>query len=512
MADNWLDQTHPEYDAIAAREVYAWDHYTGEALDKARNEADQMQGGGYIEVAVANIAEKISQLFRKGDPSAPYLLRRAQGETLAAYKERLMISRFPRHFARIAGSMVGSINLVDSKAKRSWGALGDPEDESSFMFEFWSNVDGSGTNYPTMLNNALVKLIVSHRLWYGIDPDPVMPRALMFDTTNVKDWLEMDGRLVQSKVFERVDVRESLTETLKKRDDAYSDTWMLYGLDGFQRWKKVKGDPVLDSELSGTWDHPFYTDNLHKIKRLPIGRVEAGLSLEAGYRVAQSCNSLFNLLSDARNLLRVANHPRLRGKDVTKEQWEMIQQDILRGGNTLLGDFDFINPDPSNAKIGYGIYRDEVREVYVESFQTYEDAARERTATEINTDDTRGRRSILSVFSDAMDEFENDFLFLLEQVKFPDKPSVWGQASVQRSNDFKPIDPEATADRILDKLFPLGTDFPVEVTAELKRKIIDSFGVTIDNLDELLIESAGEEALIRAQEEAENAVLNGLEA
>ena len=512
MAKSWLDQTHPEYDEIVERDRYTWDHYTGEALDVARNEARKMGAGGSTSIMQQGrdaVDSKLKQLLKKGDPSAKYLMRRSQGEALAAYYERLMISRFPRHFSRIVGTMVGGISIVESKAKRDWGALGDPDKPGTFMYEFWRNVDGQGTNYPTLLNSILTQIIVSHHIWHYVEPNPGLPRVIVLDTANVENWVSADDRFTEVKVRERVDVRQSLREIVED-EKAYADNWLLYDVEGYERFEKMKGKEV--SLGFEPWKMPFFTDKARSLPCIPITHTKAPLSIDAGYRVAQSCNALFNMLSDVRNLLRSANHPRLRGKDVTSEQWELIRAEMAEGGNTLLGDFDYINPDPSNASVGYDIYKDEVREVYVEAFQTFEEAARERTATEIATEETRGRRSILSVFSDAVDEVENNILFNVEQTQFPDDPSKWGLATVERSNDFKPLDPEATADRIMREVFPNGIDWPETVIVEMQKKILEGYAIDVDGLDGLLAEAAGLAKTRKAQEDAAIAdlTLNGL--
>lgn len=515
---NWLTTEHPKYPGIAARETFTWDHYTGNCLDVARKAASEMVGPAGASVMQA-AKRAIEDWLRTGDPSAPYLLRRSQGEGAAAYVERLMVARYPRHFSRIIGSIVGALSQVDSKAQYTWTndageGLGDPDDEGAFMSRFWYNADGRGTNYPVLMNEARTNLLVSHELWYAVEPGEDLPRIVLFDRREVDNWLYEDRRLVETKIWAEVDNRATIREVPKPGTETEKQ-WTVYDLDGFERWR-LNAKKTPEQIGAGAWEFPFYTDETKRVRRLPVGATRVPLAYHVGYEIAKSCNALWNLHSDVRNLIRSANHPQLRGKDVTTQGVTDTLEQRRKGQNVLLGDWAFISPDPENARAGLEMYRNEVREVYVESFQAFEDAAREQTATESGHEETRGRRSILSVVTDAMDEFENDVLFMLTQIVYPARPELWGTATVERSKDFKPLDPEKEADRIMHEIFPNGVEWPEEIEVELQKRVLDGYSVEVADVDGALREAAGLSATRRAQERAAreelNAALNGLPA
>jgi hypothetical protein len=101
----------------------------------------------------------------------------------------------------------------------------------------------------------------------------------------------------------------------------------------------------------------------------------------------------------------------------------------------------------------YEIYRKETRDFYVTALQSYQDAAKQKTATEIMQDQSSGRFSFLAVLAKAMDAIENDLYRLLHQIEAPTEPSTWGEAEVERSRDFKPIDAESKADKLVKTYF-----------------------------------------------------------
>ena len=118
---------------------------------------------------------------------------------------------------------------------------------------------------------------------------------------------------------------------------------------------------------------------------------------------------------------------------------------------------------------------------YVTALQSYEDAAKQKTATEIMQEQGAGRFSFLSVLARAMDTLENDIYNLIHQIERPQEPSAWTEARVERSRDFKPVDAENKADRLMKSYFgrdavPAG----VETKTNVATAIHDLLGVDYD--------------------------------
>lgn len=446
--DLWVNLTHEEYKERARRFVYVRDHYTGDAKDKAVEKAgkltdrDTMDDAGRVTVV--------------RDKKELYLYRRAQGESVDAYVERAALSKFPRHHAAVVDSFSGSIFAVEKKADRALDAFGDLADPDSYAYRLWRNADGTGTNYPTMYKQAAGRFTNYKRVWYLVEEDTFK----WLNETSVKNWRFEDGALVELLLEEVVDGRDSIKDEYE--DPGERRRWVHYHLNGYDRYRIVKKEEGEELEriedLSGLWKFTHYDDIDGTISTIPAGYIDLPIASEPGYSMAQDANYLYNLLSDVRNLLRVANHPKLTGA-VDDDQFEATALSLMRGSNLLQGPWEYISPSPENADTGYNIYKQEVRDFFVTSHQRYNDAAREVTATEARQDDQSGRQAYLVLLSGALDELENRVLFMLAQKQFPLDSTKWLDNSVERSTDFKADDSADFADRLMRRYF----DGPVPV-------------------------------------------------
>ncbi len=452
MAKTWIESTWPGYALAVERDTYAWDTFTGEAEDKAEAAARAMADDSDIPEPRDDTSKvPVPKRRRATGPTehGTYLRRRSQGEHVDNFRERAAISRFPMHMFSLVTAFEGSLAEVADKAVVEPGLLGLASDEGAPMFTFARDCDGKGTNLGARMNEAAERLAVSHRLTYGVLP-PVSrqgsPRFLLFDTASVRDFWPRNGDPLEWLIVsEEVAVRSG-----PRSDETTRTEYILYTLDGWQRYTVERDDGDAESMVrlldEGAWSRRFR--HVDGRERLPFGRHSLNLKFHVGYRTARGNIHLYNLFSDIRNLIRVANHPAARGKDLTEDQFLTTLAQRRRGANAFWGDWDYINPDPSNADVGYRIYQNEVTDWYMTSLQQFNEAASGQSKTALQvTEDARGRRAFLSLLTEALDEIENDVRFLASQIVAPDAaPQAWMRSQITRSKDFRAIDPEALAE------------------------------------------------------------------
>jgi len=198
--------------------------------------------------------------------------------------------------------------------------------------------------------------------------------------------------------------------------------------------------------------------------------------------MAKDARYLYNLLSDIRWAMRTTSYAKLAPEEMMSEtEHEQAVDALAKGHNLLTFPANFIGPDANVFKEEYAIFKDEVRDFYVTALQSYEDAAKERTATEIMQDESEGRFSFLAVLARAMDKVEQDIYNLLHQVEVPNDPAAWEEVSVTRSRDFQPVDAENKADTLMEAAFgpnagPLGE----QGTTDVATTVGDLLGIEYD--------------------------------
>ncbi len=494
----WIEQTHEEYDERAARDTYTDDHYTGRAKAKAEAKARALTDRVLKDQATGEI--------KNVDMSSNtiYLYRRAQGETKEAYIERVMLSKYPNVHANIVDGFTGMVQAVDHKADRDLSVFGDIEDTTSFAYQLWSNSDGSGTNYTTMYSRACNMFSNFSRVWYLVEDSSYV----WLDSRDVTNWIYDEfGNLSDVIVKEMIDGREGIKDEYPDPEDRVR--YVHYHQEGYDRYRISKDETgsriaVLLEDESGTWDFPHLNEKGETV--LPIGFVDIGVDRNPGYKMAQDANYLYNLLSDTRNTLRIANYHKLRGKDVTDDEFDRSRVSLQQGSNLLQGDWDYISPSIENALGAYEIYNHERTAFFVTNHQRYNDAAKETTATEARQDDQRGPQAWLNVLTTALDELELQVLFLLSQKQFPTDQSKWKEATVKRSRDFKPVDAESRAsklqNRYIEGLVDIGETGRINVHKEIAS--LDGVVYEEDELEQVLSDQETE----RKQREAEERELN----
>ena len=123
------------------------------------------------------------------------------------------------------------------------------------------------------------------------------------------------------------------------------------------------------------------------------------------------------------------------------------------------------------------------------ALQQYGDAAKMATATEIRYKSKSGIEAFLTLFVTTIEQAEQEGLFLLEQVYFPNEPSKWGGARVTRSKKFQVLDPTEMLKLILEIVFganalPMTDEMVLEA---LKTVWTDHLGYELSEEEEELL-------------------------
>ena len=489
----WVEKTHEDYKERAMRDTFTDDHYTGAVKDKAENMARSLS-----DQVKRNEDGTIKSITR--DSKDVYLYRRAQGETVEAYIERVVLSKFPNCHADVVDSFAGSVAAVEHKADRDLEVFGSSEDKTSFYSQLMEDASGEGQDYISMYGDAAARFTNFCRVWYLVEDD----NFKWIDGKHVKNWFYTDGVLSDVLVEEMIDGREDIKDDYPEAKDRLR--WIHYHREGYDRYKIEKNDKgekvvVRIEEESAPWQYPHYNSVDSDVVTVPIGFIDLPIDRHPGYKMAQDANYLYNLLSDVRNLLRIANHPKLAG-DVTDDEFDNTALSLQQGSNLLQGNWNYTSPSIENAQGGYEILKEEVRDFYITNHKRYNDSARDTTATEARQEDQRGSQSWLNTLTTGLDKLENRVLFFLAQKRFPTEKGKWLDFTVERSRDFKPVDAKERADmlanRYVEGIVDLGETGRTNVVKEIAR--LD--GVTYE--DDELTEAIGDEELARRQEEEFN--------
>jgi len=486
----WVELTHEDYAERARRDTFADDHYTGEARDKAEKAAYALTDREIMDPETKEITGyKLSK-------KTMYLYRRAQGETKDAYVERVVLSRFPNHHADVVDSFSGQISALEGKADRDLSVFGDKEKEGDFAHIIWNNADGKERDYLSMYSDAGDRFTNFCRVWYLVESDSFH----WIDGRKVKNWFYNEqGVLSDVIVEEMVDGRGGIKSDYPSDEERIR--YIHYHLEGYDRYRIVKekdGKRRLDllGDESGKWDFPHYDEKRNVV--LPIGFIDLSVKRHPGYKMAQDANYLYNLLSDIRNTLRIANHHKLTG-DVGDDEFDNSALSLQQGSNLLQGAWQYISPSIENAIGAYEIYQKEVRDFYITNHKRYNDVAKE-TATEARQEDQKGNQSWLNKLTTALDNLEKRVLYLLVQKRFPKDRSKWGEvSSIERSREFQPMSSDQFADKLMSRyiegVVPIG---PTGVTNVIKTiAALDGVVVEEDEIDE----SVSDVEVSRRQEE-----------
>jgi len=393
---------------------------------------------------------------------AVYLRQKRQGEANDAFRERAEMADYTNHFGTIVDSLVGMLSAVEDDASRVWGlkdddgnvsGLGDPKDPDSVAARLYRDADGMGTSWLSFWSEVATELSLTHVGWLMADARGEEDGAVLryLAPGAVVNWRTEGEQVTEVLIAETTDARGSLWEK-----GGESSQYLHLTLWGWARYRPTRTGVELVGDPE-PWGVKLEDVNGNPI--LPIRQLRVPVRRQVGYYLAKKQNAIYNRESHRDHLLSVANFPKLNvagGEAV----YNAVVEALKKGNNVLQGTgHEFIAPDTSSATLSSEVLEKKARELYMTGFREYGDAARERTATEVKQDVAAGAGSYLTLLARALDQAETWALHVLTQLETPEQADALFAASVSRSTEFAPADPEVTLDRLLKRTF--GPDVPV---------------------------------------------------
>ena len=365
-----------------------------------------------------------------------YLVQKYQRENNKAYTERSELSDPVLHFGTVVDSINGTLASKQDDTFREWGALGDPEQRGTIAEQLVSDADGNGTNWNPLFKRVGIKLTVLHELWgyvqgvteYG---DPCIK---IIDPRYVVNRYPAKGNPESVIVAEKMDLRRSIDDDAKQDELVYThftlDGWEQYYYDGDSK-------VVVDS---GEYDYYATTSKTRRI--LPIFRVEIPMPRNVGYLLALKENHIYNQKSVRDFAIRNMSYAVLKLGVRDQDEFDGIIDGMEKGSNAIpqtpdTPEHKYLTADSSWLSESQRILERDVEEFYINAFKKFGEAASQVTATAIKLESQSGIESFLNLLTESVDEFENQALWRIEQVHFPNNPQQWGQAIVKRSSEFQ---------------------------------------------------------------------------
>lgn len=416
------------------------------------------------------------------DSPSEYLHRYKAAEGKDEYEWRAREADYTNHLARIIDGFSGLLFSVEGDVSRTFQTgdegLGSIGDTSTIAGKIGRNITGDGTDYPTQWRKAAPLLLVYHQLWGVIRSPDGVPQHKIVRPEKVYDYIEDgNGRITEAKVVETTQIRKSLTHTSETRKIVTH-----YRLDGYTQYEvwRPSSSQAKQMRVIDEGEYAFYDDADKGTRILPIYRVKMPIPRYVAWSLAKKAQTIYNKESQRDHIISLAQMPLFLFDDSAGDFDTFIER-RRQGHNVLSGTgHEWLTVDSGPAEIASTVLQRKVDELYHVAFQEYSDGAAQRTATETQQDWTKGIQSFLVLYKNALDEYENEWLRRLEQVVFPARADLWGQAHVKRSENFNPSDIETLLQRRKQRYFgskPLPVD--EETLADLTIQMLKEDGVEV---------------------------------
>lgn len=427
-----------------------------------------------------------------------YLIQKSQREPDGAFDERKLVTEPMLHFSTAIDSLCGVMFSKESDTARNWGALGKDglAEQGTIAKQLEMDADGEGTNWNSLYKKVGIKLTTTHTIWGMVDglkekmynegnETSLEGNATVhvIDPTTVINWFPTKGQLEEVVLREDYDARSNVEDFFP-----LEDVYVKYTLDGWERYALYTDEnDETQRRIINTGEYAYYRTAEKKERILPIWRTEIPLPRNVGYLLATKQNSIWNLESVRDFAIRALSFALLRITVEGEDDKNMIEQALVAGSNILWqyakegAPHDFISADSSWLTEAGAVLKKKIEDFYQNAFKEYGDAAKQATATQIRMESQSGIEAYLALLVDSVDEFENQALWRTEQVYFPDTPSNWGKASVERSRDFQPEDTQEAMNQMLNRTFGERDTIPLPVSSivEVIKKWADANGITI---------------------------------
>jgi hypothetical protein len=507
----WLRYTHAAYDEALAGYTFAADHLMLRVLE----------GASQIPATDTEVAEPLTTGKGLGEllgtmprgKITHYLVRKTQGETPLAYRERARIADYTAYFTNAVVTLAGMVFAAErtgANITREWGMLGDPEDDKTPMGRSRRDIDGEGTDYGALIKQATTRMIAKRDEYVRASVEGDTLRAYLLDAEAVLDWSssEEPWAKVAGMVEDRTSPKEDYGESLRER-------FFLYWPDRVETWHEVENDagkPVpemlrADAYKTDADAFSLVTDKASRRPALPLFRVRL-LAQPIGYMMARKANAIFNLESTLDFQLWTATFAKLFADVTSRETGEIFDDlyaEIIKAiseGRTVIpqgpnGGHAYASPPVTGADIKRLVLAAKVEAFYRTFFQSFQRAAVEQTATEVRFDFWNSVEAILSIIASAVDEIENRLFFLWEQMLFPSDSDKWGLARVDRSAmDFSEVDLSKAVTELVDRTLPGGRlILDAGTMLRVEERYLRSKGLPLDSTQQTALKGAIAQAL-----------------
>jgi hypothetical protein len=513
LAENekaWVDYRCDEYKKNVDLWKFQEDHFsTKKVLKNVRNNARKLTKwiGREWTITVDELDGTVKQYsgqnnlpseYRFSDPNKDYLARRP-AERLENYIDRSFRSSYTNHPKRIIKTIVGQISGVDNSV------IWQPEDQGEGLRSVNLNgktidvgerldkdCDGDGTSWDDKWEQIVTQTLIYDKGYVFVSGKGENAHVRFIEPKRVvnKRYRE-NGDLVEVLVLNEYYTTDSLKNE-KRRVEEYH----RYTLDGFEIYQKNdegEVEPVKEDEWR---EYEFYKTKNREVKILPV--IELELVEDFGYSVAEKSNDIFQTESETYHRYRMMMETIL-GVDSEDEAFRQLQKTMMEGGRVVQGKPSFEAPPGEPVQIGLDVVERLVEDLYTTLFLEYGNSAREKSATEIRQDYQTGLVSLLTTVQEKSESFENQVLWLIEQIYYPNSTRLWGQAKSDRSTDFQPKNEEEAISLIKNTFFDMqDVPLPEAVKARLVSKMLEMIEVEFEE-DEIL-QKAQEDELITLQE------------
>lgn len=423
------------------------------------------------------------------DKISEYLQIKALREANEQYEERKKKADPELHFGTLIDSLNGSLHSNEDQTQVNWGSLGDPEDSKSIAYRLDNSINGKGLNFITQGKIVSGRMLLFREVWGLVDGitrdgegNQIGDATIhVIDPLEIIDYEEDDltGRMNFVRVKRMITKRKAGLEDSNEMIPLYFD----YTLEGWKKWVED------EKENQYTLDEGTYTFYRTSERNsfdliLPIFRIQLPITRNVGYLLALKSKSLFNRVS-IRDFAEGNISFAMLNLAGTKDFIETNISNLSKGSSALYqtsegNENKFISP-PSEflTEVNESI-REDIKAFYINGFKMFNDAARERSATESRIEHQTGIEAFLRLAIGALDEFDNMAMFLLEQVYFPETPSNWGEASVVRSKDFTPQNVKELAQLFISNFIDGDTPItPTQMIQGLEELVYPLFGIEV---------------------------------
>ncbi len=419
--NNWLEYTDADYDALIDKWRYTWDVYTGEYSDLSK--------------------------------AKEYLRKRAFYEKDETFNLRISGVDPDLTLFTIISSIVGQAFSTEEDDKY---VFEDAAFEDIFKNKLWSKfgVDEQGEvmSYPVFWKADASRQIVFQWMYLLVEGIQTVEEDGAERVSQEARVKLITPDMVLAKGDGWMKVKHSVMSGTEAVNDEQEkvDQYTVYHLDGWTRYQDVKGAAV--EVESG--EYAFYTDETQRQKRLPIFLIKLPFPVYIAHYLARKVVVLFNLNSCVDTFvmegtkITLVDDADVATHEANKTDLHADESHINHDGKMY-----YIAAPEGPAKMGNEHIEIKRKELMRTALQQFGDAAKMSTATEIRYKSKSGIEAFLALFVTTIEEAEQEVLFLLEQVYFPNEPSRWKKAKVTRSKKFQVLDPTEMLKLILEIVF-----------------------------------------------------------